>query len=287
VYDTLEQAAAIQMVPMIRTLLGGFLFEGDDIHKRAGVLSGGERTRLAVARMLLRASNTLLMDEPTNHLDLDSKDVLLQALEDYGGTLIFVSHDRYFVERLATKIIEVGHGRANVYPGRYAEFLWHKEHAGEPAPSAGQKPASSSSGAARPTAQASKPGSTAPKASAVGGASPKASAPGGIAATAAAPPAAGPAGKEERKAAEVERRKRDKARRSMAGRITELESRIAEHETEIRTLEAAIAAPGFYDDRDAANATISRHQSLMWNVGDLMGQWEALQAELAALPLEP
>ena len=95
---------------MIRNILGGFLFSGDDIYKRAGVLSGGERTRLAVARMLLRPANTLLLDEPTNHLDLDSKDVLLDALEDFGGTLIFVSHDRYFVDRLATKIIEVGHG---------------------------------------------------------------------------------------------------------------------------------------------------------------------------------
>jgi ATP-binding cassette, subfamily F, member 3 len=94
--------------------------------QEGGVLSGGERTRLAVARMLLRPSNTLLLDEPTNHLDLDSKDVLLDALEDYGGTLIIVSHDRYFVERLATKIIEVGHGGALVYPGTYEEFLWSK-----------------------------------------------------------------------------------------------------------------------------------------------------------------
>ena len=116
------------MVPAIRNLLGGFLFSGDDIYKKAGVLSGGERTRLAVARMLLRPSNTLLLDEPTNHLDLDSKDVLLDALEDYGGTLIIVSHDRYFVEKLATKIIEIGHGQALVYPGTYKEFLWHKEH---------------------------------------------------------------------------------------------------------------------------------------------------------------
>ena len=81
------------------------------------MLSGGERTRLAVARMLLRPSNTLLLDEPTNHLDLDSKDVLLDALEDYGGTLIIVSHDRYFVEKLATKIIEIGHGRPSSIPG--------------------------------------------------------------------------------------------------------------------------------------------------------------------------
>ena len=110
----------------IRNILGGFLFSGDDIYKKVRVLSGGERTRLAVARMLLRPSNTLLLDEPTNHLDLDSKDVLLDALADFGGTLIFVSHDRYFVDRLATKIVIVGHGGIEVYPGTYEEYLWSK-----------------------------------------------------------------------------------------------------------------------------------------------------------------
>src|SRR5712691_311916 len=128
VYETLASGSPLHMVPAIRNILGGFLFSGDDVHKKVRVLSGGERTRLAVARMLLRPSNTLLLDEPTNHLDLDSKDVLLDALIAYGGTLIFVSHDRYFVERLATKIIEIGAGTAIVYPGTYSEFLWHKEH---------------------------------------------------------------------------------------------------------------------------------------------------------------
>jgi len=131
VYETLASGSPLQMVPMIRNILGGFLFSGDDVYKHVRVLSGGERTRLAVARMLLRPSNTLLLDEPTNHLDLDSKEVLLDALVDYGGTLIFVSHDRYFVERLATKIIEVGNGTAVLFPGTYREFLYHKEHAGE------------------------------------------------------------------------------------------------------------------------------------------------------------
>jgi len=131
VYETLSSGSPHNMVPAIRNILGGFLFSGDDIYKPVRVLSGGERTRLAVARMLLRPSNTLLVDEPTNHLDLDSKDVLLDALADYGGTLIFVSHDRYFVEKLATKIIEIANGRAVVYPGTYREFLWHKEHAGD------------------------------------------------------------------------------------------------------------------------------------------------------------
>jgi ATP-binding cassette subfamily F protein 3 len=136
VYETLSAGSPHTMVPMIRNILGGFLFSGDDVYKKAGVLSGGERTRLAVARMLLRPSNTLLLDEPTNHLDIDSKEVLLDALADYGGTLIFVSHDRYFVEKLATKIIEVGEGKAALYPGTYEAFLWSKDAQGSKSPQA-------------------------------------------------------------------------------------------------------------------------------------------------------
>src|SRR6187399_3335286 len=132
VYETMEADSPVGMVPAIRNILGGFLFAGDDIYKRAGVLSGGERTRLAVARMLLRPANTLLLDEPTNHLDLDSKDVLLEALEDFGGTLIFVSHDRYFVDRLATKVIVVGHGTIETYPGTYEQFLWSRTERARP-----------------------------------------------------------------------------------------------------------------------------------------------------------
>src|SRR6267378_3659822 len=140
VYETLASGSPLHMVPGIRNILGGFLFSGDDVNKRVRVLSGGERTRLAVARMLLRPSNTLLLDEPTNHLDLDSKEVLLDALVDYGGTLIFVSHDRYFVERLATKIVEIGNGTAVAYPGTYKEFLWHKEPpAGQDRPAGGAR----------------------------------------------------------------------------------------------------------------------------------------------------
>src|SRR5207302_10638858 len=139
VYETLASGSPNDMVPAIRNILGGFLFSGDDVYKKVRVLSGGERTRLAVARMLLRPSNTLLLDEPTNHLYLESKEVLLDALVDYGGTLVFVSHDRYFVERLGTKIIEVGNHTAVMFPGTYREFLWHKEHAAE-APVARQEP---------------------------------------------------------------------------------------------------------------------------------------------------
>jgi ATP-binding cassette subfamily F protein 3 len=135
VLDEMSSASSVTMAPMIRTILGGFLFEDDDVYKKVAVLSGGERNRLALAKMLLQASNVLLLDEPTNHLDLDSKEVLLDALEDYGGTLVFVSHDRYFVDKLATKVIEVGGGEAPLYPGGYEDFVYWKMHlAVSPAP---------------------------------------------------------------------------------------------------------------------------------------------------------
>ena len=127
VLEEMSSASSVSMGPMIRTILGGFLFGSDDVFKKVAVLSGGERNRLALAKMLLNPSSVLLLDEPTNHLDLDSKEVLLDALEDYGGTLVFVSHDRYFVDNLATKVIEVGGGEAPLYPGGYEDFLYWKK----------------------------------------------------------------------------------------------------------------------------------------------------------------
>ena len=242
VYETLADGSPVQMVPMIRTILGGFLFGGDDIYKKVSVLSGGERTRLAVARMLLRPANTLLLDEPTNHLDMDSKDVLLDALIDFGGTLILVSHDRYFIDRLATKIIEIGGGHARIYPGTYEEFRWSKAQQqsannGQPAEKAAAKPV------AKP----------------------------------AAPPVAG---RDERKAQEAEDRRKRRATEALQAKIDKLEQQIATCEQSIRDLETTMAAPGFYDNRDTSQPVIDRHQALMWEVGDLMHQWEELQTSL-------
>jgi ATP-binding cassette subfamily F protein 3 len=111
----------------LRGLLGCFLFSADDVFKRIGVLSGGERNRYALLRMLLHPANFLLLDEPTNHLDLRAKDVLLKALTDYSGTVVLVSHDRYFIDKLATRVFEVGEGRVAVYPGNYEDYRWRKE----------------------------------------------------------------------------------------------------------------------------------------------------------------
>lgn len=129
--EELTTAAPFDMVPRVRDILGAFLFSGDDVHKRVSVLSGGERNRLALAMLLLRPANLLLLDEPTNHLDLQSKDVLLRSLLAYQGTLVFVSHDRYFVDRLATRIIEVGDGQAVSHLGNYEDFLRSKAAGGD------------------------------------------------------------------------------------------------------------------------------------------------------------
>ena len=321
VYETLASGSPVDMVPAIRNVLGGFLFTEDDVHKRVKVLSGGERTRLAVARMLLRPSNTLILDEPTNHLDIDSTDVLLDALTDYGGTLIFVSHDRYFVDRLATKVIDVGRGEAVLYPGAYEEFRWSRAQAAERGrPAAGAErdartaptavPAAPGTGtaagrkrdaAAEPATPKKKqsretsrhPDAPAPAAgraerSAADGAERKArrkeqAGPGPMPASAAAAARGSRSGRgaAEHKRLQVEARRQQRRLDGLRRRIADLEQRIAEREEAVRGLEADMAAPGFFADQAAADEAVKRHQALMWEVGDLMNQWEALEEEAA------
>jgi ATP-binding cassette subfamily F protein 3 len=110
----------------LRNLLGCFMFTGDDVFKTLGVLSGGERNRYALARMLVSPANFLLLDEPTNHLDLRAKDVLLDAIKEFTGTVLFVSHDRYFIDGLATRVFEVEERRVHIYPGNYEDYLFRK-----------------------------------------------------------------------------------------------------------------------------------------------------------------
>ncbi len=127
-YEELYADAPYDMVPRLRDLLGAFLFSGDDIHKRTAVLSGGERNRLALAKMLLKPANLLLMDEPTNHLDLFSKEMLLDALCSFPGTVVFVSHDRHFIDGLATRVVEVESGGLTSYHGDYEYYLSKKSN---------------------------------------------------------------------------------------------------------------------------------------------------------------
>jgi ATP-binding cassette subfamily F protein 3 len=125
--DEISRAALKVPENELRSLLGCFLFSGDDVFKRLGVLSGGERNRFALARILVSPSNFLLLDEPTNHLDMRAKDVLLEALAAFTGTVIFVSHDRYFIDRLATRVLEVENGAVTSHEGNYEDYLRWKE----------------------------------------------------------------------------------------------------------------------------------------------------------------
>jgi ATP-binding cassette subfamily F protein 3 len=129
VIEYMEDGAPDAVIPKLRDMLGAFLFRGDDVYKSVSVLSGGEKSRLALLKMLLKPLNLLILDEPTNHLDLNSKDILLEALSKFGGTVIFVSHDRYFLEALSTKTLELmptadfSTARARLFYGGYAYYL--------------------------------------------------------------------------------------------------------------------------------------------------------------------
>jgi ATP-binding cassette subfamily F protein 3 len=160
ILDDLGRVSPQSRETELRSLLGCFLFSGEDVFKRIGVLSGGERNRYALLRMLLHPANFLLLDEPTNHLDMRAKDVLLEALSKYTGTVVFVSHDRYFIDNLATRVFEIGEGRVEVYPGNYEDYRWRKEGgaarlqentqlAVTATPANGNKPASSDSAEAK------------------------------------------------------------------------------------------------------------------------------------------
>lgn len=123
VIDYIESIAPLELIPKVRDMLGAFLFRGDDVNKSLDVLSGGEKTRVALLQLLLHPVNLLVLDEPTNHLDMHSKDVLLNALKDFGGTVIFVSHDRGFIQDLATRVLELTPGHFRNFVGDYEYYM--------------------------------------------------------------------------------------------------------------------------------------------------------------------
>jgi len=147
VLELVESWAPTELVPSVRGLLGAFLFRDDEVYKSVSVLSGGEKSRLALLRLLLAPANLLFLDEPTNHLDLVSKDVLLDALRGYAGTVVFVSHDRQFIEALADRVLELREGRARSFPGDFEYYRWRKEQEAQGRGATAPEPAGASAGA--------------------------------------------------------------------------------------------------------------------------------------------
>lgn len=240
-YDELYRDCPYEMVPKLRDILGAFLFSGDDIHKKVGVLSGGERNRLALAKMLLRPSNLLLMDEPTNHLDLFSKEVLLDALKSFEGTLVFVSHDRYFVNGLATRVVEVADGSLENYYGDYEYYLEKKDQVTTVPPvvltQAKTTPEMTSS---------------------------------------AIPAELPPQNKEERLKDREEQKRRKKDEQAREKQQQSVEQEIAQLEKQIAILEREMNAPGFFDDPERGLQAGEQHSALHGRLEQLYGAWESL-----------
>jgi ATP-binding cassette subfamily F protein 3 len=236
VIEEILDAAPFEMAPRVRDILGTFLFSGDDVHKKVAVLSGGERNRLALAILLLRPANLLLLDEPTNHLDLSSKEVLLDALRHYSGTLVFVSHDRYFVDALATRVIEVNDGRTTSWLGNYEDFLRAKGMQGETDHS---------------ELRVEQLGQSTPA------------------------PVAGD-DRDARLKAHATRKETQRNEQKRLKEVAEVEAKIAEREGEVAALEAQMADPELYHDAARWKEISARHAVLKDEVNNLFERWEDL-----------
>ncbi|MSQ47737.1 MAG: ABC transporter ATP-binding protein [Deltaproteobacteria bacterium] len=262
VYEEIARGARFEVVPELRTLLGAFLFSGDAVNKKVAVLSGGEKSRLALAKMLLQPSNVLLLDEPTNHLDMRTKDVLREALLQYGGTFVLVSHDRYFLKGLVTKVLEMRAGQLVVYPGTFEEFLdWKEKEVRGLSPEFGVR--SSESGVRGSKAQ--KPS---PQPEMITS---------GVNATLAAIQDA-KRGKQryvQQKASRAEQHKREK-------RLAEIERQIAPLETRKTAIEAMMGDGSAFSDPQQARAIATEYESLKQTLEAQYRVWATVAEEMEA-----
>src|SRR5450631_3998342 len=232
----------------LRNLLGCFLFSGEEVFKRIGVLSGGERNRYALLRLLLHPANFLLLDEPTNHLDLRAKDVLLEALVKYTGTVVFVSHDRYFIDKLATRVFEVGSGKVEVFPGNYEDYLWRKQGGQHVAPTLDDVP-----GAKAPRNEpASKP-------------------------AAASTPANGNGASDTASSIEAKKRLNPIKRKQMEDRVHDLEEEISRTESAIAHLETALQNFVSADESQRQSQELDQHKATH---AALIKEWEDMAEAL-------
>jgi len=274
VLEEIELAAPEAQISRLRTILGSFLFRPDTVEKKVGVLSGGEKARLALAKMLARPAALLCMDEPTNHLDLASKEVLEEALSGFTGTIVFISHDRYFINRIATQVVEVEHGQLATHLGSYDDYLDHK--------AAIQSAGASTKPQKRPDAPQSNP----PKRGQAEERVSRVSADGGSAGA-----ISGPSQLKGLKKETVEGRRKDRTLerdiRSIKTRLAAVEAQIHELEVRLEDIGLSLADPDLYRDgqraRDIAQARRDTEERVAW----LMKEWEDLSVRLSEASGEP
>ncbi len=247
ILDDLGNASPASGETELRSLLGCFLFSDEDVFKKIGVLSGGERGRYALLRLLLHPANFLLLDEPTNHLDLRAKDVLLEALVKYTGTVVFVSHDRYFIDKLATRVFEVGGGKVEVFPGNYEAYLWRKQGGQHVAPTLDDVPGVKA--ARHEPAPAPKPGAATMPANGNGSGDP----------------------------AEAKKRLNPIKRKQMEDRVHDLEETISQSEDAIARLETALQNFVSAEETHRQSLELGQHKA---SHSTLVGEWEELAQDL-------
>ncbi|NBB99608.1 MAG: ATP-binding cassette domain-containing protein [Bacteroidetes bacterium] len=259
VLESVRELAPDRTETELRTMLGAFLFTGDDVFKPVTVLSGGEKSRVALARTLLHPANFLILDEPTNHLDIQSINVLTEALQQYSGTFVIVSHDRHFLDEVANTVWHVGGGRVQDFPGTYSEYRWHLEHGSVEAPDTSLTAAAASNGSSSKPSAHQKNG---PKSKA-------------------------------QKREEAAARQRQANGRNAPDYSTlnsyKLQSLYEETETDIlakeekkEALEEAMADPDLYSDHDRAKEVNANYAAIEQELATLYERWEALAEELTA-----
>ena len=249
IIDYLEARAPLELIPKLRDMLGAFLFRGDDVYKSLDVLSGGEKSRIALLQLLLSPVNLLVLDEPTNHLDIHSKDVLLTALRDFGGTVIFVSHDRAFIEQLATRVLELKPGLFKNYPGNYEFYM--------------EQLAKNAEGTVVEPVETTAAGSKTSSSAVVSTSS-----------TTVSTAAAGQLSWEEQKRLDAERRKAEKEVSRLEEKITELEEKKSE-------LENKLADPAVYSNGEKAKAVQREIEELSAQIEETTSAWEAAAEKLS------
>ncbi len=272
VEEEASSACPTNLLPGIRNLLGAFLFRGDDVEKRVSVLSGGERSRLALLKMLLHPANLLILDEPTNHLDLDSKDVLLEALKRFDGTVLFVSHDRFFIEGLADRVLELSCGASpRLYYGDYGYYLAKKAEL-EAAPNA----SGSSAGVSSAGSHSAGGPSTSGQVSIGSGVATERRA----GADSRAPQAQDITRPLDAKAARELDKRRKAERNRLQRREGEILARLEAIDADKAVALAAMAAPENYSDGERMRRLQASIDGLEAESATLSGEWEGVAAEL-------
>ena len=249
ILDTVYHTAVDMTITQVRSLLGAFLFTGDEVEKQVRVLSGGEKSRVALARMLVRPANLMLLDEPTNHLDMSSQEILQEALAQYEGTIIVVSHNRFFVNSFVNKVLEIRNGRATIHEGNIDDYLeWRRREETRASETATQSSSATRAVAAGDENSADR--------------------------------------KVQRRQRALERQELNKKIGPWRRKSEEAEQEIDRHERRKAELEALMAEPDLYSDQERWSATSREYGQVERHLERAFQRWEEAQAAIEAIEKE-